>query len=130
MISTVMFPAMALVCLPVLWATAPSWAACLRAIAAPVPATLLAVLVVFCTLGAYLFMNFWQRFVTSTEAGLIYCLEPVLASLLALFVPVWLSHWAGVDYPNEQLTFRLVFGGGLITAANILLQSPWGESRG
>ena len=129
MISTVMFPAMALLCLPVVWVTAPSAAACLQVFAAPAPPLLLAVLVVFCTLGAYLAMNIWQPHVTSTEAGLIYCLEPVLASLLALFIPIWLSRWAGVQYPNEQLTFRLLAGGGLITAANILLQSPWREAR-
>jgi drug/metabolite transporter (DMT)-like permease len=127
MISTIMFPAMALLCLPVVWATAPSAAACLHVFAAPAPVGLLAVLVLFCTLISYLAMNYWQPSVTSTEAGLIYCLEPVLASLLALFFPFWLSRWAGVDYPNEQLTFRLVAGGGLITIANILLQSSWLE---
>ena len=130
MISTVMFPAMALLCLPVVWATAPSAAACLQVFAAPAPVGLLAVLVLFCTLISYLAMNYWQPLVTSTEAGLIYCLEPVLASLLALFFPIWLSRWAGVHYDNEQLTFRLVVGGGLITAANILLQSPWLEAAG
>jgi len=87
----------------------------------------MALMVLFCTLISYLAMNYWQPLVTSTEAGLIYCLEPVLASLLALFFPIWLSRWAGVDYANEHLTFRLVAGGGLITAANILLQSPWLE---
>jgi len=127
MISTVMFPAMALLCLPVVWATAPSAGACLQVFSTAAPVGLLAVLVVFCTLISYVAMNYWQPFVTSTEAGLIYCLEPVLASLLALFFPFWLSRWAGVHYANEQLTFRLVAGGGLITAANILLQSPWLE---
>ena len=127
MISAVMFPVMALLCLPVVWATAPSAAACLQVFAAPAPVGLLAVLVICCTLIAYLAMNYWQPLVTSTEAGLIYCLEPVLASLLALFFPVWLSRWAGVDYANEHLTFRLLAGGGLITIANILLQSPWLE---
>ena len=130
MISTVMFPAMALLCLPVVWATAPSAAAGWHAFAAPAPLGLLAVLVLFCTLISYLAMNYWQPLVTATEAGLIYCLEPVLASLLALFFPIWLSRWAGVDYANEHLTFRLVAGGGLITAANILLQSPWRETKG
>lgn len=127
MMSTVMFPAMALCCLPVLVVTAPSPAACWQVFAAPAPLGLLAALVLFCTLGAYLAMNYWQRYVTATEAGLIYCLEPVLASLLALVFPFWLSQWAGVHYANELLTFRLLAGGGLITAANILLQSPWLE---
>ena len=127
--STVMFFGMAILCLPLVWATAPNSAACLTAFSTPATAGFLAVLVVFCTLGAYMLMNRWQPFVTSTEAGLIYCLEPVLASLLALFVPYWLSRWAGLNYPNEHLNARLLLGGGLITAANALLQSPWLEAK-
>ena len=74
-------------------------------------------------------MNVWQRHVTATEAGLIYCSEPVFASLLALFLPAIFSAWANIHYANENLTLRLLVGGGLITAANILLQSPWLEPR-
>ena len=84
-------------------------------------------LVLVCTLAGYLIMNHWQRHVTATEAGLIYCLEPVFASVLALFLPAWFSAWAGIDYPNEQLTTRLLLGGALVTAANIFLQTPWLE---
>lgn len=127
--STVMFAAMALLCVPVVVVTAPSPAACLRAFATPATAGLLAILVVVCTLGAYTLMNRWQPFVSSTEAGLIYCLEPVLASLFALVLPSWLSRWAGIDYPDERLTHQLLLGGGLITAANLLLHSPWREPR-
>jgi drug/metabolite transporter (DMT)-like permease len=127
LLSTVMFAAMAGLCVPVLGATAPSAAACLRVFSTPATVGFLAVLVVFCTLGAYTLMNRWQPFVSSTEAGLIYCLEPVLASLLALFLPFWLSRWTGIGYVNEHLTLRLLVGGGLITTANILLQSPWKE---
>ena len=47
----------------------------------------LATLIIVCTLGGYLFMNCWQRDVTATEAGLIYCIEPVITSVLALFLP-------------------------------------------
>lgn len=127
--STVMFLTMALLCLPLVWATAPGAAACFRAYASPTALADLALLVVFCTVFAYTLMNRWQRHVTATEAGLIYCIEPVVASVLVLFLPGWLSHWSGFDYANEQLTVRLLFGGGLITAANILLQSSWLESR-
>ena len=119
--STVMFLAMALCCVPLLLATAPSAVACWRAYASPVAVAFMAVLVVVCTLGGYLLMNRWQRGVTATEAGLIYSAEPVFASVLALFLPAWLSAWTGVVYPNEQLTIRLLVGGGLITAANVLL---------
>jgi hypothetical protein len=30
--------------------------------------------------------------------------------------------WGGFSYPNERLTWHLLLGGGLITAANVLLQ--------
>ena len=79
-------------------------------------------LTVFCTLGAFMLMNRWQRHVTATEAGLIYCLESVFAALLALFLPALLSCWVGFDYPNELLTWQLLVGGGLITVANIMVQ--------
>jgi drug/metabolite transporter (DMT)-like permease len=127
--STVMFLTMAVLCLPLVWATAPDAAACGRAYASPMAGALLAVLVVFCTVFAYTLMNRWQRHVTATEAGLIYCLEPVVASVLALFLPGWLSRWSGLDYDNEQLTLRLLFGGGLILLANVLLQSRWLEAK-
>ncbi len=81
-----------------------------------------ALLTVFCTLGAFMLMNRWQPHVTATEAGLIYCLESVFAALLALFLPALLSRWIGFDYPNELVTWQLLAGGGLITAANVLLQ--------
>jgi drug/metabolite transporter (DMT)-like permease len=78
--------------------------------------------ILFCTLGAYTLMNVWQPHVTATEAGLIYCIEPLFASLFALVLPGWISHVARIDYPNERLTSHLLIGGGLITAANVLIQ--------
>lgn len=88
-------------------------------------------LTIFCTLGAYIIMNRWQPKITATEAGLIYCVEPVFASLMALFLPGMFSRWAGFDYPNEQLTWHLLAGGGLITLANVLIQlnPPKRENR-
>lgn len=79
-------------------------------------------LTIFSTVGAYTLMNAWQPKITATEAGLIYCIEPVAASLMALFLPAWLALWGGFDYPNEVATTHLLIGGGLITAANILIQ--------
>jgi len=49
--------------------------------------------------------------------------------LMALFLPAIFSLWAGIDYENEQLTLRLFIGGGLITGANVLLQSNWLEPK-
>ena len=81
-----------------------------------------ALLTVFCTLGSFIIMNRWQPVITATEAGLIYCIEPVFASIMALFLPALFSGWSGLDYPNELLTWHLLLGGGLITLANVLIQ--------
>jgi drug/metabolite transporter (DMT)-like permease len=80
------------------------------------------ILTVFCTIGSFSIMNRWQPKITATEAGLIYCIEPIFASLMALFVPAWFSAWAAIDYANEKATWTLLAGGGLITLANVLLQ--------
>ncbi len=79
-------------------------------------------LTLFCTVGAFTIMNTWQPRITATEAGLVYCLEPLFASCLALFLPSLFARWAGFAYPNETLTANLLLGGGLITAANLLIQ--------
>jgi drug/metabolite transporter (DMT)-like permease len=83
---------------------------------------MVAVLAVFCTVGAFVLMNSWQRRVSATEAGLIYTSEPVFAAAYALFLPGLLSRFAGVAYPDESLTVPLVTGGGLIVVANIWMQ--------
>jgi drug/metabolite transporter (DMT)-like permease len=79
-------------------------------------------LTLFCTIGSFLLMNRWQPVITATEAGLIYCSEPVFASVMALFLPAWFSRWAGFDYANETVTWHLLVGGGLVTLANVLIQ--------
>ena len=127
--SIAMFLAMALFSAPLLWATAPSAAACLQAYASLAAWGFMASLIIVCTLAGYLIMNRWQRQVTATEAGLIYCIEPVCASVMALFLPAWFSVWAGINYPNELLTARLLIGGAFVTAANLLLQSRWLEKK-
>jgi len=79
-------------------------------------------LTVICTIGAYVLMNTWQPKITSTEAGLLYCVEPIFGASLALFLPALFSVWAGISYLNETATWTLLVGGGLITAANIWVQ--------
>ena len=123
--STVMFLGMALLCLPVVLGTMPGLSACWQAYASAPACSFLVILVVFCTLMAYNIMNRWQRHVTATEAGLIYCIEPVIASVVSLFLPALFSRWSHIDYANELMTVRLLIGGGLILGANLLLQSPW-----
>lgn len=79
-------------------------------------------LTVLSTLCAYMIMNRFQPLITATEAGLIYCMEPVFGSVMALFLPVLFSSWATIQYANETATRHLLLGGGLITAANLLIQ--------
>jgi len=80
------------------------------------------VLGVLCTVGAFSIMNIWQPKITATEAGLLYCTEPIFASLMALFLPALFSQWAGISYANETATVNLAVGGGLVTLANVLIQ--------
>jgi len=80
------------------------------------------ILTVFCTVGAFTLMNTWQPKITTTEAGLIYCAEPIFGSAMALFMPVMFSVWAGINYANETATLSLIVGGALITGANVLMQ--------
>jgi drug/metabolite transporter (DMT)-like permease len=98
------------------------WGALAQRWAAGPDLALLAVLTLGCTLFSYLMMNQWQKYVTATEAGIIYCLEPVCTALYVLVVPAWLGKFAGVAYENETLTTALLVGGGLVTLANLLLQ--------
>ncbi|MDB6094899.1 MAG: protein of unknown function transrane [Verrucomicrobia bacterium] len=79
-------------------------------------------LTVLCTLGSFTLMNTFQPRIPVTEAGLLYCSEPVFTALMALFLPAWFAAWGGFEYPNERATGSLMIGGGLITAANILIQ--------
>jgi drug/metabolite transporter (DMT)-like permease len=81
-----------------------------------------AILTILCTLGSFSLMNAWQPKITATEAGLIYCIEPIFASVMALFLPGMFSIWAGINYANETATWPLLIGGALITLANVLLQ--------
>lgn len=110
---------------PVAVMAAPQMGDLWRVVASPAAVAHLGVLALACTVFAYGIMNLWQPKVSATEAGLIYCIEPVCAAVYALFLPGILSRWTGVSYPNEILTSTLISGGLLITAANVLLQIKW-----
>jgi hypothetical protein len=69
-------------------------------------------------------MTRWQPKITATEAGLIYCIEPLFASVFALFLPGMISGVTGIAYANEAATASLLIGGGLITVANIMVLMP------
>ncbi len=93
----------------------------------PVLWQLTSALVLLCTVFNFFIMNTWQRCVSATEAGLIYCIEPVIAAVLCSFLPGWISRFAAVDYPNEVLPWTLFVGGVLIVFATILVAT---EPRG
>ncbi|MBS1984116.1 MAG: DMT family transporter [Bdellovibrionales bacterium] len=119
----VMFSVIALVMLPVTLFHMQSPADLLRVYSSGFAVSMVGVLIVVCTLASYWVMNTWQPHVTASEAGLIYCIEPVFTVLMALKLPAWLSHWSGVVYPNETITSDFVWGAILVLAANALLQS-------
>ncbi len=80
------------------------------------------VLTTLCTLGSFTIMNVWQPRMSATEAGLLYCSEPVFTAVMAMFLPAWFAAWSAVGYANERMGANLLIGGGLITAANVLVQ--------
>lgn len=88
------------------------------------------VVTVLCTAAPFLMMNHFQKYVPATEAGLIYCAEPLFASGLSLFLPAMLAGWMGTQYPNEVPSATLVLGGVLITAANVWAQMRKREAAG
>ena len=124
--TTVMFGAMALTSWPLALALAHQPQDILRAAASTDIAVLFACLLFGCTLLTFPLANHWQPKVTATQAGLLYCTEPVFTSGVCLFVPGWISRMTGLDYPDESLHPRLILGGSCILAANvwILLRPP------
>jgi len=122
MVSLTMFLGIAVLFVPVTAITAPSLQACLTAGASVPAVVIIGSLALFCSVGAYVLMNTWQPRVSATEAGLIYTSEPVFAAIYVLFLPVILGSFAGSVYPNETLSAQLLAGGGLVVAANALMQ--------
>lgn len=123
--SIIMYTTMVVVSLPLLYFSSHSTHPFLNSIQACASPTILGflfLLTVLCTLLPYTLVNHWQREINSTEAGVIYCVIPVFASLFALFMPHFLGQLAGVHYNNESITLRLLLGGLFITLANVILQ--------
>jgi len=120
--TTVMFLTMAVCLLPVAIAGLPANNAWAHAYATPVVLIMLTMLLAASTLFAFTVMNIWQPLLAPTHATLIYCAEPVFASLYALLLPAWLAQLGRFDYTNESLSAHLWIGGGLITLANVLVQ--------
>src|SRR4051812_50135607 len=88
-----------------------------RAFDSPSVIALVIILVLFCTMTAYMMMNYWQPHVTATEAGLLYGIEPVFAGWLGLFLPGFFSAGAGFSFRNGGLPLSLFWGGWFILGA-------------
>lgn len=85
---------------------------------------LIVVLAVFPALVAFAWMNEHQPAVSAVQAGIIYTLEPVFASLFAMFMPAILSAICLVSYANETFSMPLLIGGMFVIAANLLALRP------
>jgi len=119
--TVIMFVTVALIMAPIALASAGRPSNLWRVFASPAALAIMVYLTVVCTAVAFTLMNAWQRYIPATYASLIYGSEPLFTSVFALFMPTVLSAAAGVDYANESLTCRLIIGGGLITAANLIV---------
>jgi drug/metabolite transporter (DMT)-like permease len=127
-VTQAMFVAMAAGFLAAGWALAPRAGALAAPFASAPWVAFTAVLAVGCTLVAFVLMNTWQPKLEASEAGIIYSVEPLVASILALVLPGWFSVLGGIDYPGETIGARLLLGGALITAATVLVQLTAGRS--
>lgn len=87
---------------------------------------LIVVLCLFPSLLAFAWMNKYQPCLSAVQAAVIYTLEPVFASLWALFLPGLLSGVCYISYGNETFSDTLVVGGSLVLVANGL--ALWPES--
>lgn len=121
-VTFVMCLAIAVLLAPAAVITAPNSSALIAAGASWPAFGLIAVLAVFCSVGAYLLMNYWQPRISATEAGLIYTTEPVFTAFYVMFLPQWIAGFTGGGYPNESPGPAMIVGGGLILAANVLMQ--------
>lgn len=121
-VTTVMFTTQAIIFAVMALFTAPEPAAVLVPWTSGSWLLFTVLLTAFCTIGSFTLMNRWQPHITATEAGLLYTTEPIFTSVLALFLPGLFSVWAGFHYADESLTWQLLAGGALITAANLLIQ--------
>ena len=82
---------------------------------------------VFCSALAFWLMNTHQPEVSPVQAASIYTLEPVFATLWAIWLPGVLSPLIGLEYPSERPDLMLVVGGALIVLGNVVsLRAPHG----
>jgi drug/metabolite transporter (DMT)-like permease len=121
-VSSAMFVVMIALTLPFVACSGPGLAGLGPCLAAPGVIPVMIVIILICTCLPYAIMNRWQREVSSTEAGIIYCSEALFAAGSSLILPALLAPLLGVVYANESPSLAMVLGGGLILAGAVLVQ--------
>jgi drug/metabolite transporter (DMT)-like permease len=121
-VSALAFAITGVALLPLAFATMPSWQHLGLVYASAPSLGCLVGLTLVSTLGGMLLMFTYQRRVGAVAAGIVYSCEPVFACVLAFFLPEVISAWAGIRYANEALSANLLIGGGLVLAANLVVQ--------
>jgi drug/metabolite transporter (DMT)-like permease len=81
---------------------------------------LTAITSVLCSALAFWLMNAFQPEVSPVQAASIYTLEPVFATLWALWLPGAISPMIGLDYPSEGADIMLVIVVALIVLGNVI----------
>lgn len=81
----------------------------------------------FCSVLAFTTMNRWQPHVSPSHAAVIYALEPLCATLWAMWLPGVISGTLNLNYPSELFTVALAAGGALVIAGNVLASLPTRE---
>lgn len=84
----------------------------------------IAALVVFCSILAFLGMNRFQPWISAEQAAVVYTLEPICATLWAIVIPSMIAPGLGVEYPAEALNIDFWIGGGLILVATVFCLAP------
>ncbi len=81
---------------------------------------LTAVTAALCSTLAFWLMNLFQPEVSPVQASSIYTMEPIFATLWALWLPGLLGPLIGVNEPSEHFHASLLIGGALIVVGNIV----------
>lgn len=100
-VTVVMFASVAVLLTPVALGTMRGLADLGVLFATPMSLGLVFLLTVPCTILAFSLMNRYQPEVSASEAGIIYGVEPLFASLLALFCPIFSQAWPVSSTPTR-----------------------------
>jgi len=117
-----MFMVMIACDLPLVAITGPGLGGMADCFAVPGTLPLVLIIVGFCTCMPYALMITFQRDVSSTEAGILYCSEALFSAASSLFLPGLAAALLAIAYANESPSTAMVVGGGLILAGAVLVQ--------